>query len=218
MDWSLLLTGLAIGVAVAAPIGPINLMCIQRSLTHGFAAGLAVGIGAVMGDGTFAMISAFGLTWVSNLVAGHTDWISGIGGSFLLAIGVRTMLIQPVGRAPGLANPNSTASAAGIAWVPLGRMIGTTFLLTITNPATMLGFLAIFSGVGGLVVVPGSYGSATVLVGAVMGGSLLWWVAVSRVVSLVRARFSSAGLLIINRVAGAVIALFGLAALVGVFL
>jgi len=212
MDWSLLLIGLGIGIAVAAPIGPINLMCIQRSLTHGFTAGLAVGIGAVLGDGTFALISAFGVTWVTDLVAGHSDWIAGIGGSLLLGIGVRTMVARPMDRS------STPAPVAGTdaKWTATARLVGTTFVLTITNPATMLGFVAIFSGVGELVMAPGSYGSAALLVGAVMAGSLLWWVVVSRVVSLARSRFTQKGLSMINFTAGLVITGFGLVVLIGV--
>jgi len=87
IEWQLVLTGLVIGVAVAAPIGPINIMCIQRSLKYGFSAGLFTGMGAVLGDGMFAAVAAFSITSVSGFLLGHSYWIEIAGGLFLIGLG-----------------------------------------------------------------------------------------------------------------------------------
>lgn len=203
MDWGILGTGVAIGLAVAAPIGPINLMCIQRALQMGFLAGLATGLGAVLGDGLFAMVSAFGISWVADLVAGYRGWFQGIGGVALVIMGWKTMVTPPAAAAPALNRK----------WLHHGGLIGTTFLLTITNPATLFGFIIIFSGIGGLVALPGSFAKSGQLVGAVMAGSFLWWLILSRVASLFRRRISTGGLTVVNRVAGVVIVAFGVVVL-----
>jgi len=196
--------GIAIGLAVAAPIGPINLMCIRNSLGHGIWAGLFTGIGAVLGDGTFAAIAAFGVTAISEFFVTYTGWIHGIGGAALLAIGIRTIFVVP---APGAIHPGG-ATRQSIA------LIGTTYILTITNPATMLGFLAIFGGLGSLGHGSGDYAGAGLLVAAIMAGSLLWWGLISWVVSLFKHKFNQRRLRLVNVVSGFVIAGFGLAVLI----
>ena len=206
MEWGLLFTGVLIGIAVAAPIGPINLMCIQRTLQGGFWAGLATGIGAVLGDGLFAVVSAFGVNWIAQLVAEHKAWLQGAGGLIMVLMGVITIMAKPASAAPTIDRP----------WLVHGGLIGTTFLLTITNPATLFGFAAIFSGLGSLASLPSSTALAAQLVAAVMVGSLLWWVFVSQIVNLFRERFSSQTLIYINRVSGLIILVFGLVVLANV--
>lgn len=203
MDWGILGIGIAIGIAVAAPIGPINLLCIQRSLHMGFFAGLATGLGAVLGDGIFAAVSAFGISWIAELVSGYRGWLQGIGGVALVAMGWKTMTTGPATAAPVLTQK----------WLHHGGLIGTTFLLTITNPATLFGFVIIFSGIGGLVSLPGSFAQSGQLVFAVMAGSFMWWVLLARVASLFQTRISARGLTLINRVAGLAIIAFGLVVL-----
>lgn len=204
MDLWILATGIAVGIAVAAPIGPINLMCIQRTLQSGFWAGLATGVGAVLGDGVFAVVSAFGVTWVADLISGYESWLQFVGGMVLLLIGIKTI------RSPA----SQDATIPTRVWQDHGGLVGTTFLLTITNPATLFGFVAIFSGVGGLVAASGDYARAGSLVVAVMAGSLLWWIFVSRIVATFRKRISVRGLVATNRLSGTIILTFGIAVLV----
>ncbi len=208
MDWQLIASGFVIGVAVAAPIGPINLMAIRNTLNHGFPAGVFTGTGAVLGDGTFAVFAAFGITAVSQFVIGYALWIQSIGGLILIATGLHIM--------------RSPADLTGTASVPPRSrplaLVGATYVLTITNPATMMGFIAIFGGVGNLVSKPGDYAGATAMVAAVMLGSFAWWLVVSWLASLLRERMAGRALKYVNWVAGAVIVLFGLAIFVRLFL
>ena len=138
MYWQLMVWGVVIGVAVAAPIGPINLMAIRNTLNHGFWAGLFTGTGAVLGDGTFAVFAAFGITAVSEFIIGYATWIQLVGGIILTAVGLSIML----------ATPAENGLEGEVTRLRPGALVASTYVLTITNPATMMGFIAIFGGSG----------------------------------------------------------------------
>ena len=193
--------GTLIGLAVAAPVGPIGVLCIRRSLNAGMLAGLVTGLGAAAADALYGAVAAFGLTSVSIFLLGHQVTIRTLGGAALLVIALRILVAPPAKAAQGR---NGEVRLAG-AFV-------SCFLLTLTNPTTILSFLAIFAGLG-LAEWVGSYTAATVLVAGVLLGSALWWLFLSGAVSLVRTRLSAAALVWINRASAAVIMLFGLLAL-----
>ena len=199
LDWALWLRGLAIGFAIAAPVGPIGLLCIQRTLGGGYAAGFVSGLGAATADAAYGMVAAFGLTAISSLLLEWQVWLAAIGGIFLCYLGVRTF------RAP----PAQTAAAGRSG---LLSNYGSTFVLTLTNPVTILAFAAIFAGLG-LASGVNSYASATLLVAGVFCGSAAWWLLLSGGVSLLREAIDGRAMVWINRVAGAVILGFGVAAL-----
>jgi threonine/homoserine/homoserine lactone efflux protein len=204
MDVGIVASGAAIGIAVAAPIGPVNLIVIRRTLRFGSLIGFISGLGAAMGDGVFATIAAFGLTAAMDFVLRFSEELQLVGGIFLLVLGVRTIVTHPHILHEG---PQEIMSGA------LARVFATTFALTITNPATMLGFIAIFGGVAGLTHQGQSYGHATTLVASVVLGSALWWAGLSGFVSLFRQRMNDRILEIVNRVSGGLIILFGVAVL-----
>lgn len=151
-----LVRGALVGIIVAAPIGPVNLICIHRTVVHGRINGFLAGQGAAIGDGIFATVAAFGLAAVAAYVQYYSDAIQMVGGGVLIAMGIRTFLA-----APEHAAREDTAFG-------LIRAFGLAFLLTITNPATLLGFVAIFAGVGGIIDAGGAevngYDYAAVLV------------------------------------------------------
>ena len=130
MDASLLLRGLIIGFSIAAPVGPIGVLCIRRTLAQGRAAGLVSGLGAASADALYGCVAGFGLTFVSGLLIAQQSWLKLLGGVFLCYLGVRTLLAQPAERA---------AAAGGMG---LAGAYGSTFLLTLTNPTTILSFAA----------------------------------------------------------------------------
>jgi threonine/homoserine/homoserine lactone efflux protein len=208
IELQLVLTGIAIGVAVAAPIGPVNILCIQRSLKQGFAAGLLTGMGAVLGDGMFAAIAAFSITSISGFLTGYSYWIEIIGGMFLLALGLRTLVTE------------TTIETCGenVSIIDNTALVGTTFFMTITNPAMVLGFAAFFGSAGGLIQFPENYSQATVLVVAVMAGSFLWWLFLAGTMHRFRSKIGSNTIAMINRVSGAIILLFGAAVLLRVII
>jgi len=199
-DWYLILNGVLIGIVVAAPIGPVNLICIRRTLAYGRTNGFVSGLGAAIGDAVFATVAAFGLTALSTTLMLVGDWLQAIGGFFLIGLGVHTYLHTPVDTKE--VNVKTTGK--------LAAAVTATFVLTITNPATMLGFVAIFGGVGGLVTSEPSMLTAGLLVAAVFVGSALWWLGVVLTVGLLRDRMTDQTLILINRVSGVLIISFGI--------
>lgn len=199
-DWYLILNGVLIGIVVAAPIGPVNLICIRRTLAYGRTNGFVSGLGAAIGDAIFAAVAAFGLTAAASLLMMFGDWLQAVGGVFLIALGIHTYLNKPADNEAVNAKTSGKLAAAVLA----------TFVLTITNPATMLGFVAIFGGVGGLVTTEPSMLTAGLLVIAVFLGSSLWWLGVTMTVGLLRDRMTDQTLVLINRVSGGLIISFGI--------
>jgi len=200
MDIGFFLRGIAIGFSIAAPVGPIGVLCIRRTLADGRAAGLASGLGAATADAVYGCAAGFGLTFISNTLIGQQLWFRVIGGTFLCYLGLKTLLARPAEEAAP-AGSNSLIAA-----------YASTFFLTLTNPMTILSFAAIFAGLGGA---SGDYVSATVLVLGVFIGSALWWLTLSTGVSTFRTKFTPHGLRWVNRISGLVIAAFGLLALLG---
>ena len=200
MDISFLLKGLAIGFSIAAPVGPIGVLCIRRTLTDGCASGLVSGLGAATADATYGCIAGFGLTFISNFLVRQQVGLRLIGGVFLCILGIRTLLTRPAEHA-------APARGKGLAGA-----YASTFFLTLTNPLTILSFAAIFAGLG-LAGTRGNYGSAGVLVLGVFIGSAVWWLILSCGVGMFRGRFDPHWLQWVNRISGVIITGFGLFAL-----
>jgi threonine/homoserine/homoserine lactone efflux protein len=193
------LQGLLIGFSIAAPVGPIGVLCIRRSLADGPRAGLVVGLGAATADAAYGCVAAFGLTAVSSFLVGQQFWLGLIGGLFLCWLGARTFMSPPA---------TDAAKAQGDR---LAAIYLSTLLLTLTNPATILSFVAVFAGMG-LGAAP-DYRSASILVLGVFLGSAIWWLILSNGVSLFRARVTPQWMQGINRFSGCLLFAFGLYAL-----
>ena len=194
--------GMLLGFSIAAPVGPIGVLCIRRTLAGGRLAGLVAGLGAATADAMYGLVAGLGITFVSNLLIDHRLGLGLVGGGFLCYLGVRTLLAGP------------TTSEAGISNRGLVGSYVSTLLLTLTNPMTILSFAAIFAGMGLADGVTG-YAGAGLLVAGVFSGSALWWLTLSSAVSLLRTRVTAGWLVWINRLAGAILIGFGLWALLG---
>jgi threonine/homoserine/homoserine lactone efflux protein len=192
---SFLLKGLAIGLCIAAPVGPIGVLCIRRSLVEGMMIGLATGLGAATADAAYGAVAAFGLTAISDFLVGQKFWLGLLGGIFLCYLGVRTFISKPAEQA-------ANAQGSGLT----GAYIA-TFFLTLTNPMTILSFVAVFAGfgLGGV----SNYTSASILVLGVFVGSAAWWLILSGGVSLLRSRVNATWMQFVNRLSGAIIMGFG---------
>jgi threonine/homoserine/homoserine lactone efflux protein len=201
----LFLRGLVIGFSIAAPVGPIGVLCIRRTLADGRAAGFFSGLGAATADALYGAVAAFGLTAISDVLVAQATWLRIGGGLFLCYLGVKTLLADP----PVEATP---ARATGLAGAYLS-----TLALTLANPTTILSFVAIFAGFGAAARAD-SYAGAAVLVLGVFLGSALWWLVLSGGVSRVGGRLAPATLTWINRVSGLVIGGFGVLALLSAWL
>ncbi|CAG0967290.1 hypothetical protein ANRL3_01262 [Anaerolineae bacterium] len=196
----LILKGLIIGFSIAAPVGPIGVLCIRRTLADGRATGFASGLGAATADAIYGCIAGFGLTFISTLLLSQKLWLQLIGGAFLCYLGVQTFRARPAERA-------ADAQGKGL----IGAY-ASTFFLTVTNPMTVLFFLAVFAGLGGAAVA-GDYLAAGALVLGVFLGSASWWLLLSGTVSVFRSRFDYHALGWVNRISGIIVAGFGLLAL-----
>ncbi len=198
-----LLQGLLIGFSIAAPVGPIGVLCIRRSLADGARIGLLTGLGAATADAIYGAIAAFGLTAISGLLVEQRFLLGLLGGLFLCYLGVRTFLAKP-------AKDAASAQRGGALMA-----YGSTFVLTMTNPMTILSFAAVFVGLG--VGSAKNYSAAAVMVIGVFVGSALWWLLLSSAVSLVRNRMTTSALQWVNRASGTIIVAFGVYALVSGF-
>lgn len=205
METHLLFTGLLIGFSIAAPVGPIGVLCIRRTLAFGPISGLLSGLGAASADAMYGATAAFGLTMVSTLLVNQQGWLKLVGGLFLCYLGVRTLLAPPA--------PSDVAGGSK----NLAGNYTSTFFLTLTNPATILSFAAIFAGLG-LGSQQHDYLSAGLLVLGVFSGSALWWLTLSGLVGLFRKKLNSRGLRWVNRISGLIIAGFGGAILLSMFI
>jgi threonine/homoserine/homoserine lactone efflux protein len=195
MHGLILLKGMLVGFLIAAPVGPINVLCVRRTLVHGRLAGIVSGLGAAVADTFYGAIAAFGLAFVTSLLLHERFWIGLVGAILLVVLGVRTLLAGPPTVAAGK-DPSSL----------LGDFTSTLFL-TLTNPITILSFLFIFATLG-IDSGDGVTFDDSLLILGVFLGSLAWWLMLTGLVGMFHGRFNEHGLLWANRVAGVLILAF----------
>jgi threonine/homoserine/homoserine lactone efflux protein len=203
MPVSFLIKGVIIGFSIAAPVGPIGVLCIRRSLADGRQMGLVTGLGAATADALYGCVAGFGLTAISSFLVGQKVWLGFLGGLFLCYLGVRTFITKPAEKPAELAGTGLLSAYLS------------TFFLTVTNPMTILSFVAVFAGFG--LGASTDYLSATTLVTGVFIGSGLWWLMLSSGVAMFRARVNSSWMSAVNRVSGGIMLAFGLYSLATFF-
>jgi threonine/homoserine/homoserine lactone efflux protein len=205
----LILAGVAMGLIAAVPIGPVNIICIRRSFTFGPLNGFVSGLGAALGDGVFAAITFFGLTAIAQLIQSYDPVIEVVGGALLVWFGVHALRAPIPARVDDADKSDSGAST-------LFRAIASTFVLTITNPATLIAFASMFASFRGLVGGADSFVDAEFVVAGVVAGSAGWWLVLTTLIGLFHTRITDRMVRIINRASGALVASFGLAVLIHV--
>ena len=178
----LVISGVVMGLIAAVPVGPVN--------------GFMSGLGAALGDGIFAMITGFGLTWLAQLIKGYAPIIELVGGAMLIYFGVHAFIT------PLRARIDDSCKDKGAS--TLARAMASTFALTVTNPATLLAFTGMFAALSGLV------GGRPSFLAGVVGGSAAWWLALTSVIGIFHARIDERIVRIINRCFGAIVALCGI--------
>jgi threonine/homoserine/homoserine lactone efflux protein len=201
-------SGIIIGLIVAAPIGPVNLICIRRTLAYGPLNGFFAGLGAALGDGVFAVVTGFGLTAVSQGIEGYSTPLKLVGGLMLLGFGVHIFRTDVSVLGDAQASPPRDGGRR-----PLIRAIASTFALTITNPATLFGFAALFAGLGSLAGGEATFFDAAVTVLGVVLGSTLWWFTVTTIVGIFHRHIDTGVMRSINHVFGAAVTTFGVVVL-----
>lgn len=196
ISWLLFFQSLLIGLSIAAPVGPIGLLTIQRTLDAGWRAGLATGMGAAAADTVYGAVGAFGATALIAWLVGAKTWLAVFGGLVLLRL-AWSGWHQAAG---------SEAGAASAPVPALWTCFATTFALTLSNPMTIVSFIAIFGAMSAQV----AGGSPLVMVAGVFVGSALWWLALSIAVGRMRHAFRPAWRRAINRASAVLLAGFAL--------
>ena len=211
MSWQTLyvcVAGLVIGVIVAAPIGAVNLICIRRTLTFGALHGFLVGLGAAIGDGLFAAVAGYGVSNVSEFIMRNDQWLKAAGGLFLLVLAAVTFTGDPTHAPAARARDIQEAGSTD-----LPHAFVASFVLAITNPATLLAFTAIIAGLANTLPHALDKVSAFVLVLSVFAGSTLWWFVLTLVVGLFHGALDERWLTRLNHASGVLIGIIGLAVL-----
>lgn len=202
-----IVSGVALGYLAAIPIGPVNLICIRRTLHFGSYVGFISGLGAALGDALFASITAFGFTALARIITGYSTPLHLCGGIFLLAFGIRTFFAPPPPNIKErLADQDKFSPSHA-------KAIASTFMLTVSNPATLVAYTALIASLGSLAKEQPSFITAWFIVGGVFIGSSLWWLTLTTLISLLHARINDNVVRIINEISGLLIATFGVVVL-----
>ena len=196
MELTFLFKGIIIGLAIAAPVGPIGVLCIRRTLASGWLSGFFSGLGAATADFTYGLIAAFGLAVASDFLLKNIVLIKIVGGGFLLYLGVNTYR--------STTENNETQSLGKLGYL---KDYSSTVFLTLTNPATILSFLAIFAVAG--VAKADDYFSAGLLALGVLLGSSLWWFLLSMFTNIFKRKMNFERMMIVNKISGIIIGGFG---------
>jgi len=192
-----LLKGVLVGIIIAVPTGPVGVLCIRRTILHGRLAGFVSGLGAASADAVFGIIAGFGLTFISDLLLDFQDWLRLIGAAFLLYVGISALRADPLAGSRQQRDPETLLAD-----------YASTFALTITNPITILAFLAIFAGIGFSGADATLAGAASLVLGVWLG-SLLWWAGLAFGTGLLRMSFARHHLVWISRGSGGILVLSG---------
>jgi threonine/homoserine/homoserine lactone efflux protein len=194
--------GLALGFSIAAPVGPIGVLCIRRTLTDGIRAGLLSGLGAATADALYGSVAAFGLTALAGFLIDQAWWMRPVGALVLAVLGARAFFSRP---------PSSGDNPGPSGWA--GAYLS-TLSLTLTNPLTVLSFAGAYAGLGLGTRLTGSAEAASLVVGVFLGSSL-WWAILAAAVNSLRARLTPSLLVWVNRVSGTILILFAGILLIG---
>jgi threonine/homoserine/homoserine lactone efflux protein len=192
-----LLKGVLVGLVIAVPTGPVGVLCIRRTILHGRRAGFVSGLGAASADAIFGIIAGFGLTFVSNILLGFQDWLRLGGAAFLLYVGITALRADPLAGSRTQRDPETLLAD-----------YASTFALTITNPITILAFLAIFAAIGFSGADATLAGAGSLVLGVWLG-SLLWWAGLTFGAGLLRMSFERHHLVWISRGSGGILVLSG---------
>jgi len=203
MALTLLLKGVLAGLVTAVPVGPIGILCARRTMTHGRKAGFVSGMGAASADAFFGFIAAFGMTFMSDILAGKQFWLRLVGGAFLCVLGVKTYFEKPERRG-FFSFLRKKQRHAGF--------YASTLFLTLTNPMTIVSLAALFAALGLAGATSGVFSALTLVLGVFLG-AVLWWLSFIGVFTLFNRRFSLREIVLINRIAGVIMASGGVFAL-----
>ncbi|MDF1547601.1 MAG: LysE family transporter [Bacteroidales bacterium] len=193
------------GVAVSAPLGPLGVLCIQRTINKGFLAGFVSGMGAVLADVIYASIAGFGISIIADFLTAHQLIIRALGGIIVLIVGILIFRSNPVKQF----KRHKTQKNTYVSDLLSG------FFITITNPLTIVFFGAVFAGVGLNKV--GTFEPIVLTLVGIFAGATIWWMGLTILVNVFRNKIRLRNLWWINKITGVVVAVFGLAVFVSIF-
>ena len=196
-ELELLIRGIIAGLIIAVPVGPVNIRCMSRTIAGGWWAGVSSGIGAAAADTVYGAVAGFSITFVIQFLLKEDYWIRLVGGILLVGVGVSYFFKKPATLKEEQQERTGTFAELRL-----------TFFLTLTNPTTVLSFLAVLAALG--MEQRRQWWLTVFLVAGIFCGSMLWWIVLSTIVNRFRDRFNDRGLLWMNRIAGAAIGGFGI--------
>lgn len=193
--------GMGAGFVVAAPVGPVAVLCVRRTLARGAISGYATGLGAALADTLYGVVAAYGVSFIATLLVEQNFWFRLVGGVLLLALGIKTLLSGPA--------ETRVSSREGLVGDFLSALV-----LTGTNPITVVAFGVVFTSIG-VATAGEAMGWAEALIAGVFVGSALWWGVLTALAGIFRASVGLAGLRWVSRVSAAVILASGVVVLIG---
>lgn len=206
MDLLFIIKGLLIGVAVSAPLGPIAVLCIQRTMSKGFMSGLVSGFGAVTADIIYAVIAGFGITLIRDFLMDNQMLLRITGGVFLIFMGIKIFFANPAKQIRKLRAKGNRYFTDFI----------TSFFLTISNPITVIAFGALFAGFQIITENTGTF-NIVILITSVMTGAIIWWLLLTAIISIFRKKIRLRNLLWINKVTSILILIFAIFVVISAF-
>lgn len=207
MDIIIFIKGIIIGLSASIPLGPVGLICIQKTLNRKRTNGVVAGMGAALADTFFAVVAAFGISAIHNFIENQQLFLRLSGGIILLFLGLKFFLTNPAIQIRKNRNKNNNLWADFVS----------VFLLTLSNPLTVVVFGAVFAGFG-IIPKESSWLDVTMLISGVFIGAMIWWISLVYVINIFRKKFRLRRLWWMNKIMGAIIILFGLFALISAFL
>ena len=201
----LVFKGMLIGMVASAPMGPVGILCVQRTLNKGRWYGFVTGLGAAASDIIYAGITGFGMAFVMDFVNNDQNkfYLQIIGSALLLGVGVYTYRSDPT------KNMRKSGMQRGTIWYNMW----TAFLVTFSNPLIIFLFMALFAQFA--FVIPDHPFEMFIGFASIVGGAMLWWYGLSWLVDKIRTIFDAQGIRIINRIIGAVVIIFSFVSLFG---
>jgi len=201
-----LIKGIIVGFLASIPLGPVGVLCIQRTINKGRTSGLFSGMGAATVDAFFALVAALGLTFIINFIEEQQFYIQMIGGGVLIFLGTRIFNTNPIQQIRRHRKKKNKLIEDFIS----------VFFLTLSNPLAVFLFVAAFAGIGVVTSKDSSVKSSLIIAGVFIGATI-WWASLTFFVDLFRKKFRLKQLWWINKIAGVLIIVFGIAAMLSVF-
>jgi threonine/homoserine/homoserine lactone efflux protein len=208
MDIEFFLKGLLVGIIVSAPMGPIGVLCVQKTVNKGRAIGFLSGLGAATADTVYAVLAAFGVTFITNFLSKNQELFQVIGIMVLIFLGFRMIFNNPVKQYRYHRTSSKKMSAV--------RDYISVFFLTISNPLTIIFFGAAFTMLGLLTQIEGQRNNL-LLVAGIFAGASLWWFALTYIVNIFRKKFRLRNIFILNRASGVIIVFLSILAVIKFF-